>query len=100
MTFPLHSRRLSRVLAAALVASALAAPAALAKPERGPVLRDVDRLTTPAPAPDPLIVRVADGGFDLGSAAIGAGGAGALLVLVSLGGAAYAARHPRVRPQA
>jgi hypothetical protein len=42
-----------------------------------------------------VIVRTLDEGFDVGSAAIGAGGAGALLVLVSLGGFAYATRHPR-----
>jgi hypothetical protein len=50
----------------------------------------------PAPAPAPVIVRTVDEGFDVGSAAIGAGGAGALLVLISLGGFAYAGhRHPR-----
>jgi hypothetical protein len=42
-----------------------------------------------------VIVRSVDEGFDVGSAAIGAGGAGALLVLLSLGGFAYASRHPR-----
>ena len=34
-----------------------------------------------------------DEGFDWGSAAIGAGGAGAAIVLVSLGGLAVASRH-------
>jgi hypothetical protein len=38
-------------------------------------------------------VRTIDEGFDWGSAAIGAGSAGAVIVLVSLGGAAYVARH-------
>jgi hypothetical protein len=39
------------------------------------------------------VVRTIDEGFDWGSAAIGAGGAGAAIVLVSLGGAAYVARR-------
>ena len=34
-----------------------------------------------------------DDGFDWGSAAIGAGGAGAIVVLISLGGVAYSSRH-------
>ena len=34
-----------------------------------------------------------DQGFDWGSAAIGAGGAGALVVIVALGGTAYTTRH-------
>ena len=38
-------------------------------------------------------MRTIDEGFDWGSAAIGAGGAGAAIVLVSLGGVAYVARH-------
>ncbi len=36
---------------------------------------------------------VIDNGFDWDSAAIGAGGAGALLLLVSLGGFTYRVRH-------
>ena len=40
-----------------------------------------------------VIVRNVDDGFDWGAAAIGAGGAGALIVLVSAGGFAYTARH-------
>ena len=38
-------------------------------------------------------VRRIDDGFDWGSAAIGAGGAGALVVLVSLGAFSYASRN-------
>jgi len=94
MTFHHQSRRLTRVLAVALTAGAVAAPSALAGPAIGPDGGDGPPADT-SPDPAPLIVRSVDGGFDVGSAAIGAGGAGALLVLVSLGGVAWVARHPR-----
>ena len=90
---------LARLLAVGAVAAALAAPAAVARPMDGqndPVRPDpgttaaVD--STPAPADAP-IVRSVDAGFDWGSAAIGAGGAGALVVLVTLGGFAYTSRN-------
>ena len=84
-------RRLTRVLVVALTAGAVAAPPALAGPAIGPDGGD----GAPADTAEPVIVRTVDEGFDVGSAAIGAGGAGALLVLVSLGGFAWAARHPR-----
>lgn len=90
MTFQQRSHRLSRVLAVGLAVSALAAPAALAKPDIGPVVRDTDGA---APTAEPVIVRMPAEGFDIGSAALGAGGAGALLVLVSLGGFAYASHR-------
>jgi hypothetical protein len=90
MTFQRRSNRLTAALATGICASALAAPAALAAPDIGPVSRDDDGA---APEPAPLIVRVPDEGFDWGSAAVGAGSAGALVVLVSLGGVAFAARH-------
>jgi hypothetical protein len=94
MTSQHRSHRLTRVLAVALTAGAVAAPSALAGPVIGP---DGGNGAGPIPAPDPppVIVRSVDEGFDVGSAAIGAGGAGALLVLLSLGGFAYASRHPR-----
>jgi hypothetical protein len=41
----------------------------------------------------PVVVRTVDDGFDWGSAAIGAGGAGALVMVVALGGVAYTTRH-------
>ena len=45
----------------------------------------------------PPVTTTIDEGFDWGSAAIGAGAAGALLVLVSLGGYKFASRsHTRV----
>jgi hypothetical protein len=84
-----HSCPIARLLAAGLVAGALSAPAAVAQPANDP--------QTSAPAEsassDAPVVRTIDEGFDWGSAAIGAGGAGAAFVLLSLGGVAYVARH-------
>jgi hypothetical protein len=87
-----RSSRLAGVLAAAVATGALAASPALAGPAVGPDGGN-GASTEPAPAPAPVIVRSADEGFDVGSAAIGAGGAGALLIVVSLGGLAVASRH-------
>jgi hypothetical protein len=88
------------VLAAGLTAGALAATPALARPiddPRLPQYRDggVTAAVTsePAPADAPVVVRRVDAGFDWGSAAIGAGGAGALAVVIALGGVAYAGRQ-------
>ena len=89
-----RSRRLAGTLTAALATSALAASPALAGPAVGPDGGN-GAATDPAPAPAPVIVRTVDEGFDIGSAAIGAGGAGALLIVVSLGGLAVASRHHR-----
>ena len=83
------SHRLARMLAASLAAAAVAAPPAHAMADRGPVTDE----PAPAPTQAPVVVRAVDEGFDWGSAAIGAGGAGALIVLVSLGGFSYATRH-------
>jgi hypothetical protein len=81
-----HSHPIARLLTAGLVAGALAAPAAVAQPIADPQ-------TSEPTAPDTPVVRTIDEGFDWGSAAIGARGAGAVIVLVSLGGVAYVARH-------
>jgi hypothetical protein len=88
------------LLAAGVTAAALAATPALARPiddPRLPQYRDggVTAAVTsePAPADAPVVVRRIDAGFDWGSAAIGAGGAGALIVIVALGGLAYTGRH-------
>jgi hypothetical protein len=79
--------RTTRALAAGLAAGALAAPsAALAMPAP---LDPVPTETLPAQAP---VVRVVDQGFDWGSAAVGAGGTGVLIALVSLGSFGYASR--------
>jgi hypothetical protein len=81
-----HSHPIARLLAAGLVAGALAAPAAVAQPIADP------QTSEPAPSDTP-VVRTIDEGFDWGSAAIGAGGTGALVVLVSLGGIAITSRR-------
>jgi hypothetical protein len=81
-----HSHPLARLLTVGLIAGALAAPAAVAQPIADP------QTSEPAPSDAP-VVRTIDEGFDWGSAAIGAGGAGAAIVLVSLGGVAVASRH-------
>ena len=94
-----RSHRLARLLAAGVAASALAAPAAVARPIDGPnqPARPDPGMTAvepeSAPADAPIVVRHIDAGFDWGSAAIGAGGTGALVVLVSLGGIAVASRR-------
>jgi hypothetical protein len=94
-----YARRLSGVLAAAVTAGALVASPAVARPIDGPqdpVATDPDRVVAVAPEQAPArstVVQTVDDGFDWGSAAIGAGGAGALVVVVALGSAAYATRH-------
>ena len=84
-----HSHPIARLLAAGLVTGALAAPAAVASPIADP------QTSEPAHSDAP-VVRTIDEGFDWGSAAIGAGGAGAAIVL-SLGGLALVSRD-RMRP--
>jgi hypothetical protein len=87
-----------RSLAAGLAVAALAAPATHASPMRepgsgekpGPTTIDVTPIETEPVAP---ITTTIDEGFDWGSAAIGAGAAGALLALVSLGGYKFASRN-------
>jgi hypothetical protein len=88
-----HRRtQFSRSLAAGLAVAALATPAAQASPMLEPGTGDTALSTEPAAADSPTITTTIDEGFDWGSAAIGAGGAGALIVLVSLGGFAYTTR--------
>jgi hypothetical protein len=94
-----HRRtQFSRSLAAGLAVAALAAPAAQAAPiiepgsgdaplSMGPDTRGLE--SDPAPA----VTTTIDEGFDWGSAAIGAGAAGALLALVSLGGYKFVSRE-------
>ena len=82
-----HLRSLLRPLAAGLAMLALAAPLAMARPALDPA----PTFRRPAPAAAP-VVRTAEPGFDWGSAAVGAGGAGALLVLLAAGGVVYVSR--------
>jgi hypothetical protein len=81
-----QTHRFARTLAVSLAAAALAAPAAGARPA-GP---------DPVDPGSPPVVESIDGGFDFASAAIGAGGAGALILLVSVGGTAYRRRHGEI----
>jgi hypothetical protein len=89
--------RFTRAAAGALVITALAAPAASARPVDPPVGW---KLTPPAESraqphsSAPTITRGTDDGFDWGAAGIGAG-AGAAIVLLSLGGV-RAHRHGTV----
>ncbi len=79
-------RRFTRTLAGALVVTAFAAPAATARPL-------YDRPSEPAPT----VTRAIDEGFDVGSAAIGAGGTAAVLLLTAAGAAAVSHRRHPVR---
>jgi hypothetical protein len=80
-------RRLTRTMTGALVVTALAAPAASARP----LYDNPGRPSEPAPT----VTRTIDEGFDVGSAAIGAGGAAAVLLLTAAGAAAMShRRHP------
>jgi hypothetical protein len=88
-----RSHRLGRLLTAGVTAVALAAPPAVARPIDDPQLLV---RANPATTEQPPVMQQIDDGFDWGSAAIGAGGAGALIVLVSLGGYAYTSRN-RIR---
>ncbi|HYH88035.1 MAG TPA: hypothetical protein VEX67_02310 [Solirubrobacteraceae bacterium] len=85
-----HQHRITRLLTVALAVAALAAPTASAMP--APVDQPQEVVIEPAP-----VVQTVDGGLDWDSAAIGAGGAGALLLLVSLGGFTYRSRHHDMR---
>ena len=83
-----RSHRLASLLATCITAGALTAAPALARPIDGP--------NEPVrPDSGPPVVQTIDDGFDWGSAAVGAGGAGGLIVLLSLGGLAYATRKSR-----
>jgi hypothetical protein len=98
-----HRRtQFNRSLAAGLAVAALAAPAAQAVPTREPGTGDTPGSATLDATPIEIepaapVTTTIDEGFDWGSAAIGAGAAGALLALVSLGGYKFVSRdHARV----
>ena len=92
-----HRRSLKRSIAAGVAIAALAAPAVQAAPiiEPGtgdtPGSQTLDVTPVETDSPPPVTVTI-DEGFDWGSAAIGAGAAGALLALVSLGGYKFVSR--------
>jgi len=81
-----RSHAFPRALAVPLAGASLATPTAGASPAAP------DR----TPAPDAPVVQRIDEGFDWGSAAIGAGSAGVLIVLVSVGGVGYRNRRDRI----
>jgi hypothetical protein len=99
-----RSHQLARALAAAVAAAALAAPPALARIDPPATAGFSSSDATPTVTAEsavnpPVVVRTVDDGFDWGAAAIGAGGAGALVALVLLGGSAITARHQVRVPQ-
>jgi hypothetical protein len=90
------SHRITRLVTAGLIAGALAAPAASARPAPldSPVPAGSEPIVIePAPAP---VVQSVDEGFDWDSAAIGAGAAGALVLLIGVGGTTYRRRHDNI----
>jgi hypothetical protein len=93
-------RRLTRSLAGAMLVAALAAPTAVARPAPEDSFRPQNAqpllpVTTTTRASTPTVTHTIDDGFDLGSAAIGAGGATAALMLTAA--AAAGSRRRRIR---
>jgi hypothetical protein len=85
------SHRITRLVLIGLAVLALAAPAASARPASP----DRPESTTPFvldPEPAPVVVSVNEG-FDWASAAIGAGIAGGMILLIGWGGVTYRHRH-------
>ncbi len=81
--------RITRLVLGCLAALALAAPVASARPAPA---------DTPVPfvEPAPPVVQSVDEGFDWASAAVGAGAAGGIILLISWGGVTYRHRHEHV----
>ena len=85
------SHRITRLVLIGLAVLALAAPAANAVPA-GRDSQPADRVVIePAPVVQPI-----DEGFDWASAAIGAGFAGGIILLISWGGVTYRHRHEHI----
>jgi hypothetical protein len=87
------SHRITRLATAALIAGALAAPAASARPAPldSPLPPGGEPVVIePEPAP---VVQSVDNGFDWDSAAIGAG---ALVLLIGAGGSTYRRRRDHI----
>jgi hypothetical protein len=83
------ARRLTHTLVGALAVTALAAPAASARP--------IDQRPTHTSAPTLTVIRTIDQSFDLGAATIGAGGTAAVLLLTAAGAAGVSQRRHRAR---
>ena len=91
-------RRLSSIIAAALAIAALSAPAANAVTgEQFRAGSDSTSSNGSSNSPAPTVTRTVDDGFDLGSAAIGAGSAAAVLLLGGAGATAVTRHRRRVR---
>lgn len=88
------SHRITRLVAVGIATAAIAAPAASARPTTPDSASSGDPVLV-GPVTPPVIQNV-DEGFDWASAAIGAGGAGALILLVSAGGISYRHRHEHI----
>jgi len=83
------SHRITRLVLIGLAVLAIAAPVASARPA------PVDTPVGPAQPEAPVVLSV-DDGFDWASAAIGAGTAGGLLLLIGAGGTTYRHRHEHI----
>ena len=87
------SHRITRLATAGLIAGALAAPAASARPA-GPDTPNTGEPVVIQPATP--VVQSVDDGLDWASAAIGAGTAGGLILLIGAGGTSYRHRHEHI----
>jgi hypothetical protein len=83
------SSRIIRLVTIGLAVLAFAAPAAIARPALDPTTSG-EQIAIEPEAP---VVQSVDQGFDWGSAAIGAGLAGGMVLLISWGGVTYRHRH-------
>lgn len=83
------THRITRLVLIALAVLALAAPAASAVPASRDA-QPADRVVV-----EPPVVQSVNDGFDWASAAIGAGTAGAIL-LIAFGGVTYRHRHEHI----
>jgi hypothetical protein len=86
---------------APLALGAIAAPTAGAHPAEqiqggSPSSGSAPTIRSQVGGPAPTVTRTTDDGFDWGSAAIGAGGAAAVLLLTGAGASAVSHRHHRV----
>ena len=82
------SHRITRLVLIGLAVLALAAPAASATPAPADAQPAERVVIGPAPVVQPI-----DDGFDWASAAIGAGFAGGIILLIAWGGVTYRHRH-------
>ena len=91
------SNRITRLVLIGLAVLAIAAPAASAVPA-GPDRPDTGQAFVIEP--EPPVVQSVNEGFDWASAAIGAGLAGGIILLISWGGVTYRHRHQSQLPLA